>query len=804
VSAPLAPPPRGAAARRMAALSHVEAQPGEGDGRWTLVLEFAGVAPGDVPALGPADVRILALGDLPMRVVGVSPVPGAAALRVDAEREPEPPDPETVPRSRAYLLSLAGAPQVDPAADRAPFSLGSAAAASAPPPAAPAPVRPDGVHVDYLAKDYDSFRTLLLDYMAAAAPRWTERSPADLGMVLVELLAYAGDALSYFQDAAATEAYLHTARRRTSVRRHARLMDYHPSDGCSAVAWVHVAVSGDGLTLPAGTELLTRIPGAAPCLCAGSPPHQRALALSRVFETLEPLRPRAAHNLVPLHTWGMPECVLARGSTRATLVDGAGPDGRGTLSLAVGDVLVLEEARAADTGAAGQGDPTHRCAVRLVRVVPKTDPAAPGGPQPLLEVEWWADDALPFDLRVAGYAGGQPFTDGAHALGNLVLAGHGRSSGAAVALGAPRSDGTVPLPPPSAPLTRAVPHDPRAARGAPAAAALRPDPRRALPAVRVVDGEGHAWTPVHDLLGSGPFSRDVVVEIDEDESAVLRFGDGRLGMRPDPGARLRASWRTGYGPAGSVGPDALTQLVASGDAALSRWAPRVVAVRNPLAAAGGARREPLERVRMAAPEAYRALARAVTADDWRAAALTAPGVLHATAELRWAGSWPTAFVAVQRAGAEADDAYLERVRAVLEPLRPAGHALAVRGPAWAALDVELRVRVHSRRVQRAVRGALAAALGDGVRADGTPAFFHPDRWTFGEHVHLAPLLAAAMGVDGVRDVSASRFRRMDAAQGAPAVADPVPVGPREVARATPAAGAERACGRIAFVMEGGE
>jgi hypothetical protein len=802
VSALLAPPP--SAAPRTAALSRVEAQPAGGDGRWTLLLEFAGVAPDGVPPLRPADVRILALGDLPMRVVGVSPVPGAA-LRVDAERAPDPPDPETVPRSRAYLLSLAGAPGVDPAADRAPFSLGSADAADpVPPPAAPAPVLPDGVHVDYLAKDYDSFRTLLLDYMAAAVPRWTERSPADLGVVLVELLAYAGDALSYFQDAAATEAYLYTARRRTSVRRHARLMDYHPSDGCSAVAWVQVAVSDDGLTLPAGTELMTRIAGAGPCLGAGSPVHQRALALSRVFETLEPVRPRVAHNRISLYTWGMPDYVLPRGSTHATLVDGTGPDGGGTLRLAPGDVLVLEEARAADTGAAG-GDPTHRCAVRLVRVDAKSDPAAPGGPQPLLEVEWWGDDALPFDLRVAGYAAGQPFTDGAYALGNLVLAGHGRSAGAAVPLGTPRSDGTVPLPPPSAPLTRAVPYDPRAARGAPAAAVLRPDPRRALPAVRVMDGDGHAWTPVHDLLGSGPFSRDVVVEIDEDESAALRFGDGRLGMRPDPGVRLRARWRTGYGPAGNVGPDALAHLVASGGAELALWAPLIAAVRNPLPAAGGAPREPLERVRMAAPEAYRALARAVTADDWANAALAVPGVLHATAELRWAGSWPTAFVTVQRAGgAEADDAYLDGVHAVLEPLRPAGHALALRGPAWAALDVELRVRVHAHRFQRTVQGALAAALGDGVRADGTPAFFHPGCWTFGQQVHLAPLLAAAMEVDGVQDVAATRFRRMDAAQGAPLVSDPIPVGPREVARATSAAGAGRAYGRVAFLLEGGE
>ena len=69
-------------------------------------------------------------------------------------------------------------------------------------------------------------------------PDWRERNPADLGITLVELLAYAGDQLSYYQDAVATEAYLGTARRRTSVRRHARLVDYPMHDGANARAWL--------------------------------------------------------------------------------------------------------------------------------------------------------------------------------------------------------------------------------------------------------------------------------------------------------------------------------------------------------------------------------------------------------------------------------------------------------------------------------------------------------------------------------------------------------------------------------------
>jgi hypothetical protein len=103
--------------------------------------------------------------------------------------------------------------------------------------------------INYLAKDYASFRQLILDRLALVMPKWTERHVPDLGMTLVELLAYVGDYLSYYQDAVATEAYLDTARQRLSVRRHARLVDYRMHEGCNARAWVCVEIDSGHLTL---------------------------------------------------------------------------------------------------------------------------------------------------------------------------------------------------------------------------------------------------------------------------------------------------------------------------------------------------------------------------------------------------------------------------------------------------------------------------------------------------------------------------------------------------------------------------
>lgn len=99
--------------------------------------------------------------------------------------------------------------------------------------------------LNYLVKDYASFRRLLLDRLALTLPGWQERHVPDIGITLIELLAYTGDHLSYYQDAVATEAYLDTARQRISVRRHAKLIDYHLHEGCNARAWLTLEVDSN-------------------------------------------------------------------------------------------------------------------------------------------------------------------------------------------------------------------------------------------------------------------------------------------------------------------------------------------------------------------------------------------------------------------------------------------------------------------------------------------------------------------------------------------------------------------------------
>jgi hypothetical protein len=181
--------------------------------------------------------------------------------------------------------------------------------------------------IDYMAKDYASFRRALIDLIPTRAPQWVERHEADLGIALVELLAYVGDQLSYYQDAVANEAYLQAARQRVSVRRHARLIDYRMHDGASARAFVHFRVSSPG-TLPAGTPVLTRV--SKPLGSAAAPPgpvipaeeaHRAIEVAGAVFESMTKAHLHPALNEMEIHPWGNRQCCLPRGTTTVDLVD---------------------------------------------------------------------------------------------------------------------------------------------------------------------------------------------------------------------------------------------------------------------------------------------------------------------------------------------------------------------------------------------------------------------------------------------------------------------------------------------------
>jgi len=637
--------------------------------------------------------------------------------------------------------------------------------------------------INYLAKDYNSFRRLMLDRLSVIAPDWEERNPADVGVMLVELLAYAGDQLSYYQDAVATEAYLGRAHLRTSLRRHARLLDYPVHDGCNARAGVCFLLEvGSSLTVTTDDLLLTRGTLDRPTV----PPDELNTILNtempEVFVPLHEATLDAARNTIHFYTWSDEQCCLPRGATRATLVRGTG------LVLKKGDLLLFEEVISPTTGRPEDLDRTHRHVVRLTRVKEAVDLVTTPATT-LYEVAWGDEDKLHFPLCLSALPGDvtEP-VEVSVARGNLLLADHGYPVTTGEDTKLDPVTGKERRYRPSlkhGPLTRQggvyndeqelVRFDPSAS----ALSAMQWKLRDVRPSISVTLN-GKIWTPVGDLLNSDRFATEFVVESEQDGSAYLRFGDDTLGLKPSPDAGPTASYRIGNGIAGNVGAGAISRLVLKSDPSK---ADAIVKVWNPLPGTGGTEVESLEQVRQFAPQAFRVQERAVTAADWAEVAERQTGIQKAAASLRWTGSWYTAFVTFDRRGGMPVDATFKTdMQKALEQYRLAGYDLEFNGPVYVPLEIALMVCVKRGYFRSNVQQSLLKAFSSFDLPNGQRGFFHPDNFTFGQPFYLAQIYKAAMAIDGVASVKILKFKRWGKADAGEKSAGELMPGPFEVLR----------------------
>jgi hypothetical protein len=771
---------------------------------WRLRLHFvpsAARTKSAVPAgITGSRIRILLDGKPApsVRVLEAHPEPGPdgdveVVVETDA-REAYPHDPPV------HVLELVEVPDLDPVFSSAPVTFRADEPGARMVPRLYRDAEPrEHTEIDYLAKDFESFRQLMLERMAFYIPHWQERNPSDLGVTVVEVLAYAADYLSYYQDAVATESYLDTARRRISVRRHTRLLDFRLDEGTNARVWVHVRIgyaagaepSGPpGFLLPAGTQILpltSRVPG---CVLAGSREHQRALEQGPlIFQTMTPVTLYPEHDELDVYTWGAEDYTLARGATSASL--------RGHLGrLAAGDVLVIEK-RVGPGSAGGVTDPRERQAVRLSRAPVLTrDPLTR---ESITEVAWFDEDALKADFPVSRTIGRVRQERLSLVMGNVVLADHGSTL----------EDLLPPVPVrgaydpvlPHAGLTFRVPFDAAAARREAAARVLQQEGWQAAPDVELYELPAHLqagsveearqriepwhprWRPQYDLLNSGRFARDFVVEIDDHGHAHLRFGDGEAGRRPAPGARFLARYRVGLGPSGNVGPHAFGHVVVSAGI-LKELAERdlvIAGARNHLPGVGGSRPKPAEHAQIYAPDVVTSKAfqlRCVTDEDCAELAVRHPEVLRAVARRRWAGSVPTLLLYVQRRGGlRLDAAFEARLRRYLEPCLLAGWDLVVREPLYVPLDIQMTVVLApGLRTETAYQRFFQEILRPGKR------LFDPDALTFGESVYVSKITALIMSVPGVADAKADVFQRWGQPAGDEMATGCIAIGPLEIAR----------------------
>ena len=654
------------------------------------------------------------------------------------------------------------------------FNLTCAPAADAAPPPPHEPA------IDYLARDYDSFRHLLMASMMQRVPDWRPTSEADLDQVLIDLIAADADELADYQDRVMNEAYFATARKRTSLARYARLTDYHIHEGNQASTWLAVQVQMDH-TLPAEVGAWT------------GDDWRDARAV--IFASEAEQACFAVLNQLEIYGWDETVSAIESGSTEADLTTdiagmsqleadalrdaflAADPSGQAL----VGHILVQQDLNP-ETGTVNGRDPNARQIMQLLPLggaVARAESMKDPRPDPntaadrwFVRVRWATQDALTRCYATQTRCDGTLITGVSRFYGNLVRVTHGRPhvttfSPANSILAAADDSNFVStdaaayetlfrqIGPEHKPWGTALrlPKAPLAFRNtAPGGDA----PTRSTLRVTVA-GIAEAWNEQSDLIESDGSAQQFVVETDEFGVSQIRFGDAVNGAALPDGAVVTCAYRLGQGESGNVGADQLNHL---DDAA-------VTAVWNPLDVVDGRSPQPPQEILRAVPEAYRRRQkRAVTLADYAARAEEIPGVARAHAQYAWTGSWRTVRVAIDPVGRTIlDPALAQAVTDHLEAQRLIGEDLEIRPAQYVPLDIKLKGCADPDYWADDLWDVLETEFSTGFTPDGRPGFFNPDQWTFGQAIHASQLIGRALSVTGIDRVLSLSMRRWNAGSG---------------------------------------
>jgi hypothetical protein len=631
----------------------------------------------------------------------------------------------------------------------------------------PCPDEPFDVALDTTARDFWSFRRALLDYASLAYPAWEDRLAADVGVMLVEVLAALGDEHAYYQDRVAREGYLATATQRRSVRRHARLVDYTVHDGLAASTWIDVTVTPGGSgVLPAGYDVSAIADNGRPVSFEIGTGLGDTLAGTTYAVD-------ADRNALLPHLWDEDDTCLPAGATELFV------RGHHAATLPLDDTTdsdvpgrwVLLRTDPPDAGVEARRQP-----VRLIEVEETDDPllSDPVTGSAITRIAW--EEPLPHALDLTALT----------MRGNLLRATAGRTETARFSIGPSLDpadhDAAVERQGPGDAVTYLFTLPGTASEGL---AWLGPDPRSAAPEVFVHEVEdvggvwvgGDEWEWRRSLLGrysSQAYDRHVTLDdgawqrivgyeragtiiehrdYAHGEGFTVRFGDGVFGAVPAEGTVFEVLYRVGGGGAANVGADTVTAFDPS--------ASFVEAVTNPLAVVSGEAPEALDTVRQLAPEAFRAVTyRAVRAEDYAEAVERLTDVQRAGAAFRWTGSWLSVFATPDPVGAPVlEDSLRAEVQRQLDRFRQAGREAHVRAPRFADVDVEVTVCVAPDAYPADVRERVREALVGPPGTPGVGGFFAADRFTFGDPLDRSQLEAAVHAVPGVRAVEGVRVRR---------------------------------------------
>ena len=113
---------------------------------------------------------------------------------------------------------------------------------------------------DYTDKDFDSLHLRLQNLVRSVFPEWTDFNVASFGNMLVELFAFVGDLLTFYQDNQARESRIATATQRKNLIALTKLLGFRPAGARAATTdavFALAAVPAAPVTVAARTRVRT-------------------------------------------------------------------------------------------------------------------------------------------------------------------------------------------------------------------------------------------------------------------------------------------------------------------------------------------------------------------------------------------------------------------------------------------------------------------------------------------------------------------------------------------------------------------
>ena len=224
-----------------------------------------------------------------------------------------------------------------------------------------------------------------------------------------------------------------------------------------------------------------------------------------------------------------------------------------------------------------------------------------------------------------------------------------------------------------------------------------------------------------NLIHSDENGNHFIVETDEDNSSLIRFGNGINGKSLPDNSEVHCTYQFGKGTDGNIGKDKLNNFD-------KNLFPSITECWNPFDVTNGRDLEPVEEIIRRVPEAYLyEQFRAVTLNDYIKRAEEFPEVSRASARYMWTGSWRTVRISIDPVGTTVlDDILKDKLEKQLDSVRLIGEDIEIRPPLFVPLDLRVDICINSNYWSEDIKFILEQEFSDGFTPDGRMGFFHPD------------------------------------------------------------------------------